>query len=398
MRLRSIPITTTSTANAYQAGCTWEPLVPASRSIARSEMKRLATTRKPASASADRCSAFPWPNWCVTSAGRAATRTAKYVSSAATKSVAEWIASDTRPRLCVARPTLSLRRTSVAAAATDRSAERRCGVTRRRLRREVLERPDENVLPRREERVRLVAAERQRRHRVQVDPRLTPLQVPRRMVDLRAVRTAPVLRVEAVALGQPRLERALLGAVQLARAAVAAAERGAGPRRLVLDVLADPLAPHLRPVVRELEDPLRRLDGERARRVEREEPDAGHPLPRHVRADVQLREARHARERRQPAQAEVREEERGHSQPGVAVEGVELDRRADEPPELAGVDAPVEEREIDPGLGVRPRSLGQRPGAMLDLPEHGRLPRDGVEEARDCPGAPARARSPRRAP
>src|SRR6266516_7179730 len=133
----------------------------------------LASDRKAASANAERCSAFPWPNWCDTSAGRAATRTARYVSRAATRSVPEWTASETKPRLCVASPTLSLRTTSVAAAATETSAERRCGLTPRRLK--LLERPDDGVLARREEHLRLRRWERQRRHRVQVDVRLALL-------------------------------------------------------------------------------------------------------------------------------------------------------------------------------------------------------------------------------
>src|SRR2546425_12530747 len=136
----------------------------------------LASERKPASASAERCSALPWPNWCETSAGRAATRIARNVRTAATRSVPEWTASETRPRLCVARPTLSLRTTRVAAAATETSADRSCGLTPRRLK--LLERPDDGVLARREEHVRLRRRERQRRHRVQVDVRLALLQVP----------------------------------------------------------------------------------------------------------------------------------------------------------------------------------------------------------------------------
>src|SRR5581483_8890382 len=128
VRVASIAITTTRTTSAYQVTRTCEPLVPATRSSARTEMKRLTMTRKPASPSADRCSAFPCPNWCVTSAGRADTRIAKYVSRAATRSVPECAASDRRPRLCVARPTVSFRTMSVAAAATETSAERRCGL------------------------------------------------------------------------------------------------------------------------------------------------------------------------------------------------------------------------------------------------------------------------------
>ena len=74
---------------AYQAALTCGELEPVSCRTARYEMKTLAIDRNPASASAERCSALPCPNWCVTSAGRAATRTAKNVSSAATRSVPE---------------------------------------------------------------------------------------------------------------------------------------------------------------------------------------------------------------------------------------------------------------------------------------------------------------------
>ena len=99
VRVASIAITTPITTSAYHVTRTCALLAPAIRSSARSEMNRLTTTRKLASASADRCSALPWPNWCATSAGRAETRIAKYVSSAATKSVPECAASETSPRL-----------------------------------------------------------------------------------------------------------------------------------------------------------------------------------------------------------------------------------------------------------------------------------------------------------
>ena len=56
------------------------------------------------------------------SAGRTATPTAKNVSSAATRSVPEWTASETSPRLCVASPVPSLSAISANAANTDQSA------------------------------------------------------------------------------------------------------------------------------------------------------------------------------------------------------------------------------------------------------------------------------------
>ena len=91
-------------------------------------MYTLAMESTAASASADRCSALPCPNWCETSAGRAETRTVKKVSDAATRSVPEWTASEIIPRLCVARPAASFSTTRPAAATTDTSAARRCGV------------------------------------------------------------------------------------------------------------------------------------------------------------------------------------------------------------------------------------------------------------------------------
>ncbi len=79
-------------------------------------------------ASAARCSAFPWPYWCPGSAGRTATPTAKKVSSAATRSVPECSASETRPRRAAREAGRELeQRPARAAATTDTSAVRRCG-------------------------------------------------------------------------------------------------------------------------------------------------------------------------------------------------------------------------------------------------------------------------------
>src|SRR4051794_2223416 len=208
------------TMSAYHGTWTFDSREPISCSIARSEMNSETSTRKPASASAERCSALPCPNWWATSAGREATRIAKYVSSAATRSVPECAASETRPRLCVARPTDSFSTTSAAAAATDTSAERRCGLTAKRL--ELFEAPHHDVLPRREEDVRGIAGQLHRRHRVHTHRRLPALQVPGRMVDVRAVDAAAVLRVQAVALGQEVFERARLRLDECAGAAVVA--------------------------------------------------------------------------------------------------------------------------------------------------------------------------------
>ena len=97
-----------------------------SRITARHAMKTLATTRNAASASAARCSAFPCPYWWPGSAGRTATPTAKNVRSAATRSVPEWIASETSPRLWRREPRPELERDERAARRRRRRA--RCAV------------------------------------------------------------------------------------------------------------------------------------------------------------------------------------------------------------------------------------------------------------------------------
>ncbi len=63
------------TTNAYQVGLDLEVRAPTSCETRAQAMKRLASTRIAASASAARCSALPCPYWCAGSAGRPATPT-----------------------------------------------------------------------------------------------------------------------------------------------------------------------------------------------------------------------------------------------------------------------------------------------------------------------------------
>ena len=191
----------------------------ASRSIARTPIRMLAAARNAASASAARCSALPWPYWCVTSAGRPATPSARNVSSAATRSVPEWTASETSPRLWAASPTVSLSTTSAAAAPTD--DERRAALRRSQL----LERPREHVLLGGVERVR-------RRRRAGAARASRPRPAPRRarschgaVVQLGPVEPPAVGRVERVPLGEEVLERPGRRPCRLARGRVRARER-----------------------------------------------------------------------------------------------------------------------------------------------------------------------------
>ena len=130
VRETSIRSTMPITRNAHQAASTWMWIQPASRATARPATPTLTRASTPASKSAARCSALPWPYWCCSSAGRPATPTAKNVRSAATRSVPECSASETRPSEPLATPAPSLRASSAQAAATETSAVRRCGLTR----------------------------------------------------------------------------------------------------------------------------------------------------------------------------------------------------------------------------------------------------------------------------
>src|SRR5687768_10480958 len=122
-------MTAITTANAHHAAFTSVSIRPVSRSTANSATPIDTITSTAASASAARCSALPCPYGCPGSAGRPATPIAKNVSRAATRSVPECTASDTRPRLPLARPVESLSPMRAQAAPTETSAVRRCGVT-----------------------------------------------------------------------------------------------------------------------------------------------------------------------------------------------------------------------------------------------------------------------------
>src|SRR5947209_6034661 len=65
-----------------------------------------------ASATAERFSTLPWPYGCSASAGASETRTEKNATAEATRSTVEWIASEKRLTEPVARPAISLKRTS----------------------------------------------------------------------------------------------------------------------------------------------------------------------------------------------------------------------------------------------------------------------------------------------
>jgi hypothetical protein len=184
--------------------------------------------------------------------------------------------------------------------------------------------------------------------------------------------------VEAVALGQEVLERARPGLEQLAAARPVRRLEDERPRTVAagvgeLDPLASPLVERPGVEVGQLVRDPRGLDREAAGGVKAEEPDSGPVLGGHIRADVEFREGRDDRQCEGAAEPEPGDQERRDSEPGTAVVLVHRELGRDELAQSRGVDPPVREEEVVPGLPHRPRALRQRPRAVLDLLQPGAL-------------------------
>ena len=192
-------------------------------------------------------------------------------------------------------------------------------------------------------------------------------------------------RVEAVALGEEVLQRAGGGRRDRADRPVAALpherpRRRLAPGRAVVEPLAAPLARHACAEVRQPVGAARSVDGEPARGVEREEPDARLAPARHVRAHVQLQELGHVRERQRPPQAEAGDGEGRDAEPGGAVPGLQLQRLRHQGPQLILGYGPVREQQVVPRLAHDPAAGRQRPGPVRGLLQRGGLPRRRSEQ------------------
>src|SRR3954447_13262716 len=374
VRATSMQMTTLTTRSAYHVACTAAP-PPVSRTSARQMITTLATTRIAPSASAARCSAFPWPYWWPGSAGRTATPRAKNVRSAAMRSVPEWAASEMRPRLWVARPVPSLSAMSASAASTDQRAAFRWASTPESVRRasDRLGRPDERVVAKREV-AALRLAQLERRGRGALDLRPRPTEEPAVVVHL----GSRVGGEEAVALGQEELQRARLGMEGLAGRPVTRGEHA--PR------LSNPAPfgflpfPHRRerhPRVKggNVVDPPHAERGEAARGVDAEEPDAGQSVrAADVRADVQLQEGRDPGHRQRATGSQPTHAEELDPQPGAPVVLLDLELVRNALAEVDGRDLPVRPERVLPGLAERPAALGDRERPVPDAPQRACLP------------------------
>src|SRR5215208_5580662 len=160
-----------------------------------------------------------------------------------------------------------------------------------------LERPDEDVLARREVEQRpSFELEPVRRHRVQLEVGIRGRDAPRGVMDLGAVQARSIRGVETVALCQEVLETPGPGGERLAGGTVRAGEdeRPGRPPAFarVVNAVAAPVDRDTGVEVRQLVDTARRLDRTAARGIEAEEPDPQLLLRSDVRAHVDLGEAR----------------------------------------------------------------------------------------------------------
>ena len=111
--------------------------------------------------------------------------------------------------------------------------------------------------------------------------------------------------------------------------------------------------------VRQLVRGARRGDGDRARRIETEEPDAGiASVAMHVGAHVDLVKRRHPRQRRHADGTDAGERERDEADVGDAVERVDGQLRRDERLQLLRRDFPMQKKEVMPVLPHQRRLIG----------------------------------------
>src|SRR5215475_857644 len=131
----------------------------------------------------------------------------------------------------------------------------------------VIERPDQDVLARREVQQRILAGrlDTRRWHRVLLDLGDRRLQRPGRVMDLAALEPAGVDRVEAVAFCQEVRERAWVGFELVLVRPVAPVESLGTSLAFVREPPAAPVRVHVGAVVRQLVAVARRQHGELAR-------------------------------------------------------------------------------------------------------------------------------------
>lgn len=112
-------------------------------------------------------------------------------------------------------------------------------------------------------------------------------------------------------------------------------------------------------------------DRQEVRCAQTEKAHAGFSASRYVRADVQLRKRGQHRQRRCRAQTHATHAERHDADPSLALERIEFQRARDQWAEHRGLDRPMREEQIVPGLRQDPAPWRQGPRPVLDIFGHG---------------------------
>ena len=189
-----------------------------------------------------------------------------------------------------------------------------------------------------------------RSERVELDRRVGRLQQPRGMSNVGADELARAERVEAVALDQPFLERTALGRSGGTDRLVARDERPVCVDARVVDARAVARDDHVGAAVREPVERASDADEQRARRVERDEPDAAPVADAYVGAQVQLWNRAEAARRKQAARAGVGHPERNDADPRTTVANVGLNPHREQRAQVVRIHRPVGEEEVVPAL------------------------------------------------
>src|SRR5712692_1077585 len=204
------------------------------------------------------------------------------------------------------------------------------------------------------------------RHAIHLDFSFRVLQWPLPVMDFSAVHAPRVPRVEAVALGQPMLQAALVSRLNRPDGAIASPKFRA--RLIAAGFVGDPFAADLRRhasvKVRQTIESAGRPHGGKVRSVQAEEVNTGLAVERDIGADIQLRKAREPRQRRKAARVNAAHVKRDDSNPAATVKGIQGQVGRYERAKNMRREGPVGKQQIMPGLRHDPRTRVQGPGTV----------------------------------
>ncbi len=106
-------------------------------------------------------------------------------------------------------------------------------------------------------------------------------------------------------------------------------------------------------------------DGDCARGVESEKPDAGLAAGAHIRAHIQFRERGEPRNVRRSAKAHARHSKRDDSEPRASLEAIQFQTPRNQRPQRLRRNAPMHEKQVMPFLAHDPWPRRKRPRPMI---------------------------------